>query len=138
VRANPQQNTAFTGFPLTRTTTQWYKHTVVFIESKAFTSRLLALAGADADGVLSQIQKDLLENPERGVMPPSLCGMRKDRASNPNRGKGKRSGFRYGYLYLKTKHHIHLLFLLDKDVQEDLTAEQRKVIKALVKRLKGN
>jgi hypothetical protein len=111
---------------------------VVFIESKAFTRRLMVLAGADdADGVLSQIQKDLLEDPERGVMPPSLCGMRKSRASNPGRGKGKRSGFRYGYLYLKVKHHIHLLYLLDKDEQEDFTTEERKAIKALIRTLKG-
>jgi hypothetical protein len=96
------------------------------------------LDGAGADSVLNSIQKDLLDNPERGVMPPSLCGLRKDRASNPGRGKGKRSGFRYLYFYLKAKHHVHLLFLLDKDEQEDLTTEQRKTIKTMVQHLKAS
>jgi hypothetical protein len=122
---------------LTSNTTEWYNHSVVFIESKAFTARLIALAGQDSDAVLGEIQKDLIQNPERGAMPPSLCGMRKATAANPARGKGKRSGFRYGYLYLKTKHHIHLLYVLDKDEQEDFTEEQRKIIKGLVRQLKG-
>jgi hypothetical protein len=116
----------------------WYKHGVVFIESRVFTSRLLALAGVNSDAVLAQIQNDLIQNPERGVMPPSLGGIRKERALNPGRGKGKRGGFRYLYLYLKAKRHIHLLFLLDKDEQTDLTQEQRKQIRVLVKQLKGN
>ena len=121
---------------LTATTTEWYKHTVVFIESKAFTRRLHELAGNDADAVLSAIQKDLIENPERGVMPPSLCGMRKARASNPGRGKGKSGGFRHCYLYLKKKDHIHLLLLLDKDEQADLSEDQRKTIRGMVRALK--
>jgi hypothetical protein len=110
---------------------------VVFIESKAFTRRLNHLAGPDFDEVLAEIQKDLLANPNRGVMPPSLCGLRKGRMANPRRGKGKRGGFRYLYLYLQEQHHIHLLFLLDKDEQEDLNAQQRKEIRALVRVLKG-
>lgn len=88
--------------------------------------------------MLCEIQKDLIENPERGVMPPSLGGMRKARAANPGRRKGKRGGFRYCYLYLKTKRHIHLLLLLDKNEQEDLSEDQRKKIKAMVKQLKAS
>jgi hypothetical protein len=106
-------------------------------ESRAFTRRLHQLAGDDADEVLSLIQKDLLDQPGRGDMPRRLGGLRKDRIANPTRGKGKRGGFRYLYLYLETKHHIHLLFLLDKGEQEDLTAEQQKEIRALVAQLKA-
>ena len=40
------------------------------------------------------------------------------------------------YKGMKAKHHIHLLYLLDKDEQEDFTPEERKVIKALVRALK--
>lgn len=61
-----------------------------------------------------------------------LEGIRKARSSNPTRGKGKRGGYRYLHLYLKHKDHIHLLFVLDKDEQEDLSAEQRKVLRRLV------
>ena len=41
------------------------------------------------------------------------------------------------YLYLQQKRHIHLLFLLDKDEQEDLSTEQRKQIRVLLRQLKG-
>jgi hypothetical protein len=105
---------------------------VVFIESRAFTRRLAERAGGSADAVLSQIQEDLLENPERGAKVRGLGGIRKARASNPGRGKGKRGGFRYLYLYIQRRDHIHLLFLLDKDEQEDLSAEQRKILRGLV------
>jgi hypothetical protein len=110
---------------------------VIFIESKAFTRRLQQLARDDSDEVLSLIQKDLLDKPNRGDMPKKLGGIRKDRIANPGRGKGKRGGFRYMYIYLEAKHHIHLLFLLDKGDQEDLTAEQQKEIRALVAQLKA-
>jgi hypothetical protein len=107
-----------------------------FLESQAFTRRLHRLAGAAADEVLRQIQEDLLKNPERGDVAEGLGGIRKARLANPARGKGKRGGYRYMHLYLKHRDHIHLLFLLDKDEQEDLTTEQRKNLRLLVAELK--
>jgi hypothetical protein len=111
-------------------------YSVVFVESRAFTRRLAERGGGSAEAVLVQIQEDLLENPERGVKVRGLGGIRKARASNPGRGKGKRGGFRYLYLYIQRRDHIHLLFLLDKDEQEDLSAEQRKILRGLVAALK--
>jgi hypothetical protein len=109
---------------------------VVFIESQAFTRRLDRLAGAAADQVLRQIQEDLLKNPEKGDLVEGLGGVRKARCANPVRGKGKRGGYRYMHLYLKHRDNIHLLFLLDKDEQEDLTTEQRKNLRLMVAELK--
>jgi hypothetical protein len=60
---------------------------VVFVETKAFTRRLQALAGDRQDEVLHRIQQELLENPERGAAPVALGGVRKARVSNPGRGK---------------------------------------------------
>ena len=85
---------------------------------------------------MRHIQDDLLKNPERGDVAEGLAGIRKARVANPARGKGKRGGYRYMHLYLKHRDHIHLLFLLDKDEQEDLTAEQRKILRLLVTELK--
>jgi hypothetical protein len=85
---------------------------VVFIETRLFTQRLHELAGVDALGVLTAIQDDLLKNPERGRMVQGLGGLRKARSANPSRGKGKRGGFRYFFLYLERKRHIHLVLLL--------------------------
>lgn len=109
---------------------------MVFIESKAFTRRLHQLAGASADKVLRQIQEDLLKNPEKGDVAEGLSGIRKARSSNPTRGKGKRGGYRYMHLYLKHRDHIHLLILLDKNEQEDLSTEQRRSLRVMVTELK--
>jgi hypothetical protein len=98
--------------------------------------RLHHLAGASALDVLSRIQTDLLKNPARGDLVQGLGGIRKERCSNPARGKGKRGGYRYLFLYLQNKNRIHLLYLLDKDEQEDLSSDERKVLRTLVTKIK--
>lgn len=111
-----------------------------FIQSQAFTRRLHQFAGGAAVELLSAIQRDLLERPDRGAMVPGLGGVRKARIANPGRGKGKRGGYRYLYLYFERRQHIHLLILLDKNEQEDATEEQRRQIRqwaAQVKREPG-
>ena len=40
------------------------------------------------------------------------------------------------HVHLKHRDHLHLLFLLDKDEQEDLTTEQRKNLRLMVAELK--
>ena len=109
---------------------------MVYIESRAFTRRLHQLAGASALDVLNAIQADLLNNPERGDLVQGLGGIRKARCSNPTRGKGKRGGYRYLFLYLQQQEHVHLLYLLDKDEQEDLSNDERKALRALVAEIK--
>jgi len=73
----------------------------------------------------------------RGDLVSGLGGIRKARAANPLRGKGKRGGYRYLFLYLENRNHIHLLFLLDKDEQEDLSDDERKALRTLVEQIKG-
>jgi hypothetical protein len=110
---------------------------VVYIESRAFTRRLHQLAGAAAFDVLSAVQADLIKNPARGDLVPGLGGIRKARCSNPARRKGKRGGYRYLFLHLENRDHIHLLYLLDKDEQEDLSNDERKELRALVAEIKA-
>ena len=101
--------------------------------------RLHQLAGASALDVLNSIQADLLKNPARGDLVQGLGGIRKARCSNPARGKGKRGGYRYLFLFLQNQDRIHLLYLLDKDEQEDLSNDERRVLRTLVARIKeGN
>jgi hypothetical protein len=69
-------------------------------------------------------------------MVQGLGGIRKARCSNPGRGKGKRGGYRYLFLYLQNQDRIHLLYLLDKDEQEDLSSDERRVLRTLVTRIK--
>ena len=107
-----------------------------FIESRPFTRKLHHVAGDCADELLKAIQRDLQKNPASGAMVPGLGGVRKARAANPARGKGKRGGYRYLYLYLERSKHVHLLVLLDKNEQEDLSEAQRKQIREWVAELK--
>ena len=109
---------------------------MVYIESVAFTRRLHRLAGDSALEGLRSIQDDLLKNPSLGDLVRGLGGMRKARCSNPARGKGKRGGFRYLYLYLEDRGHIHLLYLLDKNEQADLSGEERTALRTLVEEIK--
>ncbi len=110
---------------------------MVFIESHAFTRRLHDLAGDSADSVLRGIQDELLANPQKGDLIKGLSGVRKTRGSNPGRGKGKRGGFRYLYLYLAHRSHVYLLFLLDKNEQEELSTVERSRLRELVARIKS-
>src|SRR6185312_8659318 len=98
--------------------------------------RLHHLAGESSLDVLNSIQADLLKNPARGNLVQGLGGIRKARCSNPARGKGKRGGYRYLFLYLQSQDRIHLLYLLDKDEQEDLSSDERRVLQTLVTRIK--
>ncbi len=88
--------------------------------------------------VLNSIQADLIKNPNRGDLVRGSGGIRKARCSNPTRGKGKRGGFRYLFLCLEDRSQIHLLYLLDKDEQEDLSADELKVVRAWVSEIKGS
>ena len=64
-------------------------------------------------------------------MVPGLGGVRKARVANPGRGKGKRGGFRYLYVYYQPEQQIGLLYLMDKGEQEDLSPAERKLLREL-------
>lgn len=97
-----------------------------FIQSRIFTRRLDRLAREHADDVLTNIESDLLQNPEKGDLIQGTGGVRKTRAADPSRGKGRRGGFRYMYYYIEQDDQILLLMLFSKDEQDNLTAAQKK------------
>jgi hypothetical protein len=97
-----------------------------FVQSRRFTSRLDNLAGQYADDVLSEIENDLLKNPEAGAIVAGTGDLRKARAADPTRNKGKRGGFRYMYFYVEQDGQIFLLLIYNKDEQDDLTTAQKK------------
>ena len=94
-----------------------------------FSRLLLALGKEGSAEVLSAIQSDLLDDPGRGRVVQGLGGIRKARASDPGRSKGKRGGFRYLYLYFVADQEIYLLYLFDKDEREDLGPAERKLLR---------
>lgn len=103
-----------------------------FIELPAFSKRLDALAGDDADDILLAIQSDLLENPERGSVVQETGGVRKARLANPRRGKGKRGGFRYLYYCIERDGQSFLMMIFSKDEPSDLTKEQKQELKRAI------
>ena len=107
-----------------------------FIELPVFTKRLQALAKDWADEVLLEIQNDLLLDPNRGDVVQGAAGVRKSRASDPSRGKGKRGGFRYLYYYIEKDGQIFLLMVFNKDEQDSLTKDQKKALAKVIKELK--
>jgi hypothetical protein len=106
-----------------------------FIEFAAFTSRLAALARDNAEDVLLGIQNDLLQNPLRGSIVQGTAGVRKARASDPSRGKGKRGGLRYLYYYIERDREIYLLMIFNKSEQDELTGDQKKILASVVREL---
>ena len=86
--------------------------------------------------VLRALQNSLLRDSARGDVVKGLGGIRKARLANPGRGKGTRGGYRYMHLYLEHRDHIHLLFLFDKDEQEDLSEKERKALRSMVTELR--
>ena len=107
-----------------------------FIELRAFTRRLIEIGKHRADDILLLIQSDLIDNPERGTRVEGLGGIRKARCADPTRGKGTRGGFRYLYYYIEKDGQIFLMFLFDKNEQEDLTKDQKKSIRKALDKLK--
>jgi hypothetical protein len=66
---------------------------------------------------------------------PGAGGVRKIRVGK--NGSGKSGGYRVIYLDLPEKKIIYLLTIYDKRVKENITEEQKKVIRILAQKLKG-
>ena len=64
----------------------------------------------------------------------STGGLRKVRHADESRGKGKRGGLRVIYYWWQAGLQFWLFTLYNKDEMEDLSAEQKKILKALLKR----
>ena len=74
-----------------------------------------------------ELENILLENPRKGAVIEGLAGIRKLRIKLE--GRGKSGGGRVIYLDVLEKEKLYLLFAYPKNVQEDLTPEQRKLLR---------
>ncbi len=95
--------------------------------------RLWASMGL-GDDELRELEELLRSNPEAGTVIPGLSGARKVRIQLPNRGKS--GGARVIYVDLVIQNEIYLLLAYPKNVQTDMTAEQKKFIRKLIETLK--
>jgi hypothetical protein len=105
----------------------------LFIETTAFTKEVTARLD---DSAYAQLQKQLLDNPDCGVVMPGCGGLGKARLADPKRGKGKRGGARVIYLHVAEAGWILLLDLYDKSEKADLAPDERKLLKQLAEQFK--
>ena len=108
--------------------------TRTFIETPVFTSKWQALGLSDDN--LRDLQNILLENPKFGDTISHTSGLRKIRIPMENKCKGKRSGARVIYVDVDIKETIYLVNVYTKDEKTDLTPDEKKTLKAVVKILK--
>ncbi|HEX4007001.1 MAG TPA: hypothetical protein VHX60_12570 [Acidobacteriaceae bacterium] len=101
------------------------------IEAPAFTRSLYACPDEEQYRAL---QNELMKNPEAGDVMPGTGGFRKMRRADPERGKGRRGGLRIIYYYFSTDQQIWLMMLYGKNEAADLSAAEKKALKAAVDR----
>ena len=103
-----------------------------FIEVPMFTKKWKELGLNDEN--LRELEKILLENPKSGDAIQGTGGMRKIRI--PLENTGKRGGGRVIYVDIELKETIYFINVYAKSEKDDLTEEEKKAFKAVVKILK--
>jgi hypothetical protein len=89
--------------------------------------------GVLSDDDVRGLENELLKNPEAGDVVSGTGGVRKTRAANE--GHGKRGSVRVAYLYVQKWETIFFLFPFPKNVQGNLTADQKRAIRAEIRRI---
>lgn len=102
----------------------------VFVELPPFERHR---AGYLSDEAYRALQDLLMKHPEAGDPMPDTGGLRKLRFADARRGKGKRGGLRVIYYWWVAGLQFWLFTLYDKDEMADLTPQQRKAFKAMIK-----
>lgn len=103
-----------------------------FIEVPIFTKKWKELGLTDEN--LRELEMILLEDPKSGDAIQGTGGLRKIRI--PLNHAGKRGGGRVIYVDIEVKETIYFLNVYAKNEKDDLTEDERKAFKAIVKILK--
>lgn len=103
-----------------------------FIEVPMFVKKWQELGLTDEN--LRELQNILLENPKAGSVIQGTGGLRKIRI--PMDEKGKRGGARVLYVDIELKESIYFVNVYSKNEKEDLTEDEKKAFKAVIKILK--
>jgi len=83
-----------------------------------------------SDDEFRLFQAELMSNPKQGDVIQGTGGLRKIRVAS--KGKGKRGGSRVIYYFLDEKRRFYLLTIYGKNEMADLTADQKKQLKAFM------
>ena len=99
-----------------------------FIEVPMFTKKWKELGLTDE--TLRELQNILLNDPKTGDVIQGTGGL------IPMPNKGKSGGSRVIYVDIELKEIIYFINVYTKNEKDDLTEEEKKAFKAIVKRLK--
>ena len=102
---------------------------MIFIETAIFTKRLRELLTDDS---YAAFQRQLAERPDLGDVIEGTGGIRKVRVASS--GHGKRGGSRVIYYHFTSASQIALLLIYPKNEKDDLSADERKVLKQIIER----
>jgi len=81
-----------------------------------------------------QFEQSLLTDPKAGDVIPGMEGLRKARMKSTSHGK--RGGFRVDYLDLPEYAITYYIVIYPKNVKDDLSTEEKKVIVNMIKQIK--
>ncbi|EPU3944994.1 type II toxin-antitoxin system RelE/ParE family toxin [Klebsiella michiganensis] len=101
-----------------------------FIELQGFSKRRQALL---PDDEFRAFQEILINDPEAGDIISGTGGFRKIRWSRP--GTGKRGGVRVIYYNVTIKGRIYLALIYPKNEQDELSQEQKKMLRQVAELL---
>jgi hypothetical protein len=85
--------------------------------------------GVLSDGEVQTVEDELLANPRTGVVMAGAGGVRKVRAAQ--QGRGKSGSTRVVYLYVEEQATVYFILAFPKNVQGNLTDEQKRAVRAL-------
>lgn len=102
----------------------------VFVELPAF--RRYRADYLDDEGFRG-LQEAMARNPQAGDLIEGTGGLRKLRHGDPRRGKGKRGGLRVIYYWWDGGAQFWLFTLYDKDEMADLSPDEKKALKGMLK-----
>ena len=103
-----------------------------FIYTEPFRKSWKAMGLDDDDA--KKLEQLLLEDPQAGDVIEGTGGARKIRIQMENRGKS--GGARVIYVDVFRKEKLYLLLAYPKSIQDDMTPEQKKMVKKLVDMIK--
>jgi hypothetical protein len=106
-----------------------------FIELSSFLARRPDYL---TDDEFREFQNVLMKSPTAGNVIAGTGGLRKVRIADPRRGKGKRGGLRTIYYWQDDEATFWLFMIYDKDEMEDLSKDEKKALKQLLKEALGN
>jgi hypothetical protein len=101
---------------------------LVIVETAVFTKQVQKIL---SDDEYRQLQIDLANQPASGPVIRGSGGLRKIRWGY--RGKGKRGGIRTIYYWAVSEKKLLMLFMFPKNVQGNLSPNQLKALKQIVK-----